>query len=156
MENKENKDSHNIMSHILYPEESLLPMLDSAPTFGTENKEIEEADNEEEYNNEVYISCELCDYKSGVKKEIKTHMEEFHKNLCYFCDYCDFTTLGKNGLRVHMKSVHKGFQCDICNYKAGRKIDLKYHVIGVHSDQRFYCTQCDKSYGMHEKCLAYT
>ena len=106
MKNNENEDSPEdsvIISNCklvdMKKSESLPPIFNGNASVHTENKNNEEADNK------VYISCELCDYQSEVKKEIKTHMEEFHKNLCLFCDYCDFTTLVRSGMTIHMKSV---------------------------------------------------
>ena len=38
------------------------------------------------------FKCEICDYKTGLKAVLRTHIESVHKEIKKFeCNICDYT-----------------------------------------------------------------
>ena len=51
------------------------------------------------------------------------------------CKICEYKTGKKSDLKKHIEAVHEGikkFKCNICDYKAARNANLKKHIESVH------------------------
>merc|ERR550519_3029816 len=49
--------------------------------------------------------CELCDFKTKWKTNLKTH-KSVHENISYLCNQCDYNTKWKANLRMHILGVY--------------------------------------------------
>ena len=58
------------------------------------------------------------------------------------CEICDFSSSKKNNLKTHVESVHEGNKplkkiiCEICENRFSQKNDLKRHVGAVHKGNK--------------------
>ena len=63
------------------------------------------------------------------------------------CNLCDYKASEKSNLKVHVASVHQGikpFKCKICNYEDAQKKNLKIHIQTVHEEFKpFICNICN-------------
>ena len=61
-------------------------------------------------------SCDLCEYKTKQKGDLKKRIEFLHGNAPHSCDQCDYKAKLKWGLKRHIRSAHKNliFSCDQC------------------------------------------
>ena len=102
------------------------------------------------------FKCEVCDYRSSRKCDLKKHISLVHEAKKRFkCDICKAIIITKYGLKRHINSVHEGikpFKCNICDYQTTRKLSLKSHIVSVHEENTsskdtktkpFVCTICD-------------
>ena len=83
-------------------------------------------------------SCDLCNYASSRKIDLKRHIDRVHLKLKPFqCEKCQQSFENKYQLEHHMKSFHLNFRpykCKLC-YRAPffQERNLKNHVATVHS-----------------------
>ena len=107
------------------------------------------------------FNCELCDYRSHQKGDLKKHVATVHEGnkqtkrlICnekrdtknhnaaihevrkpFKCDICDYTCSRKRNLNRHVETVHEGnkpFKCNICEYGYSTKSILNKHIASVH------------------------
>ena len=79
----------------------------------------------------VYI-CTFFIYLQDVNMDI---VEE---NI-YRCELCDYNSSQKGNLKRHMEAVHEGkkpFKCSACDYKCSEKGSLKRHVLLLHEGKK--------------------
>ena len=86
------------------------------------------------------------------KKEQNFKNKEFQNEVSK-CEKCEFTTTSEKGLKTHIKRKHPvpieetmNFQCEVCDFKASRKIDLKHHAISYSykfENNTMKCIECD-------------
>ena len=86
------------------------------------------------------FQCSICDYKSGLKGNMRIHINRVHNGMdieiIYLgdknnkCNSCDFETGLKRALSKHIREVHDGKQnwyCDICTMSFTNKTNLRVH-----------------------------
>jgi hypothetical protein len=78
--------------------------------------------------------CELCPKKFAWKTGLNRHKREQH----YDKMNVDFHEGGSGGL--------ENFTCDQCKLEFKRNYDLKRHLSSAHSDIKFDCSFCDKTF----------
>ncbi|XP_053699431.1 zinc finger protein 888-like [Sabethes cyaneus] len=73
----------------------------------------------------------------------------------YGCEAGDVHVEDSNSLKLHRRKIHwvkEKYECDICGYKAARKVFLEKHMLSVHIGEKPYiCTVCGKSYESRSK-----
>ena len=71
------------------------------------------------------------------KKETNDESSQETDLLPYKCGECDYITERRRNLDNHINSKHLNirFVCDLCEYKAMQKGDLKRHVIAQHESK---------------------
>ena len=52
-------------------------------------------------------SCDICEYKTKRKGDLKNRIESVHGNTPHSCDQCDYKAKFKWGLKRHIRSAHK-------------------------------------------------
>ena len=82
------------------------------------------------------FSCDQCDYSTGYKHSLETHVSSVHLKLKPFkCDKCELSFGRKWSLDNHIKTVHlkvKRFACEHCEYAATSNRNLKRHIANRH------------------------
>lgn len=81
-------------------------------------------------------SCDLCDYKTPRKYEIKSHRKRHLKEYAYTCPECLRGFYTKPEYEVHMNK-HTGdmpFQCDVCGKSYALSASLRKHRMRFHSE----------------------
>ena len=78
------------------------------------------------------------------------------KATVYHCDECKFDCTQDKDLQLHKKAVHLKEKNLICQYVNCDRAyawpaDLNRHVLVDHTDTKFQCDQCPKSYGRKDK-----
>ena len=54
------------------------------------------------------FKCEICDYSSSRKGNLKLHVASVHeKNIPFKCEMCDYSCSLKSSLQIHVASVHE-------------------------------------------------
>ena len=88
--------------------------------------------------------CQSCDYKAGLKDQLKYHIESVHLGIRYECNFegCSYSSSQKTTLRVHRAKRHseKAIPCLICDEKFAIEFLLKQHIVSKHDG--LYCTKC--------------
>ena len=61
------------------------------------------------------------------------------------CPQCDYVAGSKPSLKYHIESVHLGirYPCQQCDYMAKKKAQLRVHVQTIHEGKRYPCVKCD-------------
>uniref|UniRef100_A0A8C1ZK41 Zinc finger protein X-linked n=1 Tax=Cyprinus carpio TaxID=7962 RepID=A0A8C1ZK41_CYPCA len=100
------------------------------------------------HTGEKPYSCHYCDYKSADSSNLKTHVKTKHsKEMPYKCERCFQTfaepdELLQHGLTHEEAKTHQSSHCD---HKSSNSIDLKRHIISVHTkDYPHRCDFCSK------------
>ena len=81
------------------------------------------------------LKCDLCNFKTTKKDDLKRHLI-VHEGL--MCQLCDFVGYRQTVLDAHMEHVHKqvqSFKCDLCTYSTSRKVYLSRHVKSYHNSE---------------------
>ena len=119
--------------------------------------------------------CDLCDFVSERKRDLRYHMGEKHRHEkasvkietfskksedgLYWCSACPKKFTDASNSRRHMAKVHYKILhfCTDCNYSSTEKAYVKHHHNNVHLGMTFPCHQCDHEatspviLRMHEK-----
>lgn len=119
-----------------------------------------------------YIPCpkEGCRKKFKIQLYVERHIENMHSNIpkvkvqeSFPCSYCGVFLGSKNALKQHENRhliatrgeemlIHS---CDMCGYKADKKIKVQYHIERVHLQLRkFKCKICPADF-VHASLLNY-
>ena len=82
-----------------------------------------------------------------AKYKVPKKFEDRGKETKFICNICEFKSSSKGNLKHHVMNIHenqKPFQCEECEYKSSEKCDLKQHVMAVHEQIKpFKCDQCE-------------
>jgi len=91
------------------------------------------------------FKCNLCDYTSRQKWNLKAHKESQHDGVRYYCNLCDHSASTLRYLQTHKESRHEGkkYPCDECDYAATQPGNLKLHKRSKHDGITYPCDQCD-------------
>lgn len=102
-------------------------------------------------NNQDYF-CRGCQVRYISKKDLNIHIKLTHKletkkaSNPFKCDKCNRTFNSLHNYNQHSKThaIDDDRKCPFCfkSFKA-----LKHHIRNVHSEKRFHCEQCGKSFG---------
>merc|ERR1712096_139975 len=90
----------------------------------------------------ITYPCEICDYKTTVRRYLNYHFRRNHGNERHACEQCDFVGKLPRCLKDHINIVHLGirFPCPDCEYVGKKRDYLNDHVKNVHKKK------LDKSY----------
>ena len=78
---------------------------------------------------EITFSCELCDYKTPGKLNLKNHLKSKHLNQIYLCKVCDYSGKNSRNLRAHEKThaaIEDKRKCNYCDKKESDRSFNKY------------------------------
>lgn len=104
-------------------------------------------------NLEFKYACDLCNYKSKRKQDLRTHKAIIHEeNLKWFnCDLCDFKSKSISNLNDHIKRLHTNnyfIKCDLCSQKFNSSGNLIQHRANIHDINVtwFNCDLCSQKF----------
>jgi KRAB domain-containing zinc finger protein len=103
-------------------------------------------------------SCDLCDFKSYGKYEIRSHIIIHHLPLEmrkeFKCDLCPSVLTTAMSLKTHKTHKHSGlrpFSC-FCGKSYALRETLKSHIRNVHNGERKYkCPHCNKGFNSNPR-----
>ncbi len=102
------------------------------------------------HNNVKPFICETCGSKFGLKADLQRHMRNIHEKRAFCCRTCGKSFAEQEDLDFHTRVAHekdlRPFKCGQCEIKFGRRSSRRRHEQTVHTDKRFHCDLCDKSY----------
>ena len=113
---------------------------------------------------EKIYQCDLCDYVSNDRRNVHRH-KMVHSIIKHECTYCERKFKSSFLLNKHISSAHfekkqikvepKIYYCDICDYKAKRRFDVKRHQTR-HSNTKprkpeIFCEICNKKFSRNAK-----
>ena len=82
------------------------------------------------------FKCEICDYSSSKKDNLKKHVANVHeKKKPFVCKICDKRFSEKARMTEHVKSVHEQKEliiCELCDYTCFWKNSMMRHIADVH------------------------
>ena len=81
--------------------------------------------------------CPDCGKGFARKHVMLDHYRNKHEGIKYPCNLCDYKANDRSNLRQHVKSKHEGvkYPCNQCYYQATMKNDLKRHIIRHHGSK---------------------
>lgn len=101
--------------------------------------------------------CAYCGKILKGNNHLNFHIKVKHLQLTkYKCDLCDFSSYGKYEIRSHLIIHHlplearKQYPCDECNSILTTRMSLKIHKTHKHSDSRPHYCFCGKSFALKE------
>ena len=56
--------------------------------------------------------CNLCDYASGHKGNLRTHLKTHFREKAYKCNQCDFASVQADNLRIHSNAINATLNLD--------------------------------------------
>lgn len=106
-------------------------------------------------NKHIRISCDQCDYTATTKAVLKVHVDIKHTNsiIKFTCEKCPTLFKLRSSKRRHFQSSHEGLRhdCNLCDFKATQKGDLKRHVERKHFPKPSQaCLICFKEIKVHD------
>merc|ERR1712150_389719 len=99
-------------------EEDQSPRLTNLPHIKDEQKEDDKVEDEVDGT-----ECKLCGFVAKNKSVLINHKKQVHEKDLN-CDRCDYTTGNKTNLQSHINVKHEGvkdFKCTECDFAAGFK-----------------------------------
>lgn len=89
------------------------------------------------------FKCDLCDYKSARREDLKSHFERRHSNDSFKCSQCN-KSFKKQLSAKHCEERHKvkkDMKCKVCDQTFYTSIELKVHLKRKHYYRK--CTICN-------------
>ena len=87
--------------------------------------------------------CDHCDFKHLEIKNFLTHVTKNHPGLAIPCHLCKSKSKTVNTFRIHVSGVHtRNYQCDKCDSKYGKALDLKKHKERQTNEPLHACQYC--------------
>ena len=80
-------------------------------------------------------SCPNCEHKATTTGGLKVHISSKHEGTRYPCKQCSHKAYCKSSLIKHMNVIHLNIKtniCNICEFKASTKSNLKMHEKHYH------------------------
>ena len=97
--------------------------------------------------------CELCDFLTKTKSNLKSHVDYIHNKIMKKCEYCDKVYGSNANMKKHVLQYHTNdtneniVKCDQCGKKLNDKRYLKDHISIVHEGKRDHmCSICGKAF----------
>ena len=95
-----------------------------------------------------YYTCNLCDKRFKIKKDLVYHMNKHDGIKPYKCGKCD-AWFGNPSLRRQHEQAHAGarpFACKLCSKTYTTRPFLNRHIGAQHLGKRYHCELCDQSF----------
>ena len=107
---------------------------------------------EQPKESEKPFKCDLCDYSSVRRGDLKRHMRSHTGEKPFKCELCDYSSSGSGGLTVHRRSHtgEKPFKCEVCAFSFRNSSDLKRHKRSHTREKPFRCELCDFRFGRRD------
>ncbi|KAM9807146.1 zinc finger protein ZFAT [Syngnathus typhle] len=89
--------------------------------------------------------CNICNYASCSRSNLKNHMKRHNKEKCHICDQCGKALKSKASLKSHRLShtnQEKEFKCSECDYSSVFKYTLVRHMEQHAKFKPFQCAHC--------------
>lgn len=126
---------------------------DDTITFSDESI-IETSDSDEDNSDLDTTERFECPHCQKLVRKLEEHVERTHENYAKkinrtICGLCTKKFPYKGNVKDHQKEVHNGmaYACDLCEFMTTRYQIIKHHVIGIHSDEKYFlCHVCAKAY----------
>ncbi|KOB77319.1 Uncharacterized protein OBRU01_03300 [Operophtera brumata] len=91
------------------------------------------------------FKCNECDYKTGNKEDLKSHMYKTHMKIRPFiCKICHKAFYSNKNLIEHCSTHNrdKNMVCDICGERFSYRKTLAYHMRSHLNQRSFICDVC--------------
>lgn len=102
------------------------------------------------HNNVKPFTCDTCGSRFGLKADLQRHMRNIHEKRAFCCRTCGRSFAAQDELDFHCRVAHekdlRPYECAQCGMKFGRRSSRRRHEQTVHTQKRFDCSVCDKSY----------
>lgn len=102
------------------------------------------------HNNVKPFGCTTCGSRFGLKADLQRHQRNIHEKRAFCCRTCGKSYSEQEELDFHNRVAHekdsRPFECAQCGMRFGRRSSRRRHEQTVHTDKRFNCNLCDKSY----------
>ena len=83
---------------------------------------------------EYTLDCDRCGKKYEKVCQLRLHKKLTHDKVedAYSCELCDFKTNLKSNLKYHveLKHLNKTFTCTVCDFSGKTTFSLKAHIKG--------------------------
>ena len=104
------------------------------------NFTIQETDEE---NFTKSFTCENCDDTTfNSLRDLSLHQKKMHKSYRHNCEICQYKTSKLINLKRYIESIHSWCSCDSCDFKATQLRSLKRHQKSIHDGVQYSCDCC--------------
>ncbi|CAL4079130.1 unnamed protein product [Meganyctiphanes norvegica] len=93
--------------------------------------------------------CPICKTAWTTKQARNVHSETHSDEIQFKCEICDYSTRNKSNLKEHNNSAHsleKTFACELCCQKFTSAKHMRKHMLTHVTDKLIECTKADKKY----------
>ena len=106
-------------------------------------------------------TCKLCNFVACnhhiFVKHLTTH-DPLYQNNAFSCEVCGYRARKRVILKTHIKVVHEKFRlsCDLCEFKSKDKSAIREHKMAVHEGIKLKCSECDYECNMKKQMSKHT
>ena len=106
-------------------------------------------------------TCKLCNFVACnhhiFVKHLTTH-DPLYQNNAFSCEVCGYRARKRVILKTHIKVVHEKFRlsCDLCEFKSKDKSAIREHKMEVHEGIKLKCSECDYECNMKKQMSKHT
>lgn len=99
------------------------------------------------------FQCELCEKKFSYPSDKKRHQRTIHGHQNFQCTSCTSSFNRIDNYHRHVKVCRINKKCRYCEVIFPDKHVLELHLLSVHANQKYACTNCDQKFTRKENCL---
>ena len=105
--------------------------------------------------------CSKCNSKFVAITSLDEHVLAIHERKRQVCATCKASFSFRSTLMTHISTIHGGkrkpFGCDICNFRALDRFNVKQHISSVHEGKRPYsCNICEATFKTRQSFTGHT
>ena len=93
------------------------------------------------------VSCITCGKEFSSSYNLKRHVDSTHNPArTLTCFHCYKEYIREDKLKAHEKTCKQEKACRFCGLRLANQVALSQHVTSIHGDGKFQCNECQKKF----------